>query len=57
MAPFYGWGSTASGLQSHIKEAVYSLPITGRHYFLYKVIVMERFGATAMLRSSLKQMF
>ena len=23
MAPFYGWGSTASRLQSHFEEAVY----------------------------------
>ena len=23
MAPFYGWGSTASSLQSHYEEAVY----------------------------------
>ena len=26
MAPFYGWGSSASRLQSHFKEAVYFLP-------------------------------
>ena len=25
MAPFYGWGSTASRLQSHFEEAVYFL--------------------------------
>ena len=28
MAPFYGWGSTASRLQSHYKEAVYFLPLS-----------------------------
>ena len=29
---------------------------TGRHYFLYKFIVTQRFGKTAMLLCSLKQM-
>ena len=28
MAPFYGWGSTGSRLQSHFEEAVYFLPLT-----------------------------
>ena len=27
MAPFYGWGSTASKVQSHYKEVVYFLPL------------------------------
>ena len=27
MAPFYGWGSTASRLQGHYKEVVYFLPL------------------------------
>ena len=31
--------------------------ITGRHYFSYKFIVTERFGETAMLMCSLKQVF
>ena len=26
MAPFYGWDSTASRLQSHYEEALYFLP-------------------------------
>ena len=26
MAPFYGWGSTASRLQRHFEETVYFLP-------------------------------
>ena len=26
MGPFYGWGSTASRLQSHFEEVVYYLP-------------------------------
>ena len=28
MAPFYGWGSTASMLQNHYKEAFYFLPLS-----------------------------
>ena len=28
MAPFYGWGSTGSRLQSHYEEALYSLPLS-----------------------------
>ena len=31
--------------------------ITGWHFFLYKYIVTQRFGATAMLLCSLKQVF
>ena len=31
--------------------------ITGRHYFLYKFIVTQRFFATVMLLHSLKQVF
>ena len=31
--------------------------ITGRHYFLYKFIVTQKFGETAMLLCSLKQVF
>ena len=31
--------------------------ITGRHYFLYKFIITQRFGETAMLLCSLKQVF
>ena len=30
MAPFYGWGSTASRLQSHFKEVVYFLPLSSQ---------------------------
>ena len=28
MAPFYGWGSPVSGLQSHRKKTVYFLPLS-----------------------------
>ena len=30
MAPFYGWGSTASRLQSHYEEAVYFLLLSSQ---------------------------
>ena len=30
MAPFYGWGSTASRLESHFEEAVYFLPLSSQ---------------------------
>ena len=38
-------------------EFVLSRMITGRHYFLYKYIVTQWFGATAMSRRPLKQVF
>ena len=31
--------------------------VTGRHYFLYKFIVTQRFGETTMMLYSLKQVF
>ena len=37
MAPFYGWASTASRLQSHYDEAVYFLPLSS-HKFLVVLI-------------------
>ena len=30
MAPFYGWGSTVSKLQSHYEEIVYLLPFSSK---------------------------
>ena len=30
MAPFYGWGSTFSRLQSHYEEIIYFLPLVPR---------------------------
>ena len=30
IAPFYGWGSTASRLESHFEEAVYFLPLSSQ---------------------------
>ena len=34
MAPFYGWGSTTSRLQSHYKEPVYFLPLISQKFLL-----------------------
>ena len=32
MTSFYGWGSTASRLQSHYEEAVYFLPLSSQKF-------------------------
>ena len=32
MAPFYGWGSTVSRLQSHYEETVYFVPLSPREF-------------------------
>ena len=34
MAPFYGWGSTASMLQSHNEEAVYFLLLSSQKFLV-----------------------
>ena len=34
MTPFYGWGSTASRLQSHYEEAVYFLPLSSQKFLV-----------------------
>ena len=34
MAPFYGWGSTASKLQSHYEEAVYLIPLSSQKFLV-----------------------
>ena len=34
MAPFYGWGSTASRLQSHYKKTVYFLPLRLKKFLI-----------------------
>ena len=34
MAPFYGWGSIASRLQSHIEEAVYFLLLSSQKFLV-----------------------
>ena len=33
MTPFYKWGSTASGLQSHFKETDHFLPISPQKFY------------------------
>ena len=42
MAPFYGWGSTASRLQSHFKEAVYFIPISSQKFLICNFTDLER---------------
>ena len=32
---FYGWGSTASRLQSHYEEAVYILPLISQTFLVF----------------------
>ena len=32
LAPFFGWGSTASRLQSHYEEAVYFVPLCSQNF-------------------------
>ena len=34
MAPFYGWGSTVSRLQSHYEETVDFLPLDPHNYLV-----------------------
>ena len=34
MAPFYGWGSTVSRLQSHYEETVYLLPLSSQKFLV-----------------------
>ena len=34
MAPFYGWGSTVSSLQSHFEETVGFLPLSSQDFLV-----------------------
>ena len=34
MAPFYGWDSTASRLQSHFEETVYFLSLSSQKFLI-----------------------
>ena len=34
LAPFYGWGSTVSRLQSHFKETVYLLLLSSQDFLI-----------------------
>ena len=40
-APFYGWGSTASRLQSHYEEVVYFLPLSSQKYLVLIWLTLE----------------
>ena len=41
MAPFYGWGSTISRLQSHYEETVYFLPLLLQEYLIFISSISE----------------
>ena len=45
IAPFYGWGSTASMLQSHQEEIVYFLPISPQKFLVLLWSTSERWKA------------
>ena len=49
MAPFYGWGSTASRLQSHYEKAAYFLPLSFRKFLLTIWMTSERWKAESTL--------
>ena len=40
--PFYGWGSTASRLQSHFEEAVYFLLLSSQKLLVLILSILER---------------
>ena len=40
MAPFYGWGSTASLLES-LEEAVYFLPLSSQKFLVLTLLTSE----------------
>ena len=44
MAPFYGWGSTASRLD-HFEEAVYFLPLSSQKFLALILLTSERWKA------------
>ena len=41
MAPFHGWGSTASRLQSHFEEEVYFLLLSFQRFLLLILLTLE----------------
>ena len=49
MAPFYGWGSTASRLQSCFKEAVYFLPLSSHKFLVLLLSTLEGWKAESTL--------
>ena len=42
MATFYGRGSTASTLQSHVEEAVYFLPLSSQNSLVHVQYLCKR---------------
>ena len=48
MAPFYGWGSTASG-QSYFEEAVYLLPLSSQKFLVLILSTLEGWKAELTL--------
>ena len=46
VAPFYGWGSTASRLQSHYKEVVYFLPLWITEFRVVRLKKIKHFSSS-----------
>ena len=51
MAPFYGWGSTASRLQSQYEEAVYFLPLSSQKFLVLIWVTSEEWKTESTLES------
>ena len=49
MAPFHGWGSTVSRLQSHYKEAGYFLPLSSQIFLVLIWLTSEGWKAASTL--------
>ena len=49
MAPFYGWGSTISRLESHLEEAVYFLPLLSQKFLVLILSTSEGWKAELTL--------
>ena len=54
MAPFYGWHSTASRLESHFKEAVYFLPLSSHKFLLFILLTSEGWKAESTLERAIQ---
>ena len=49
MAPFYGWGSTVSWLESCYKETVYFLPLSPKDVLVLILSILEGWKAESTL--------
>ena len=49
MAPFYGWGSTVSRLQSHYEENAYFLPFSSQEFLAFNWLTSEGWKAELTL--------